>query len=94
MTLAQQLKVTEFPFIVKDSKGNQIYFETSNGYWCKYEYDSEGNNIYEENSNKEWMKREFDSKRFVIYYENSYGSITDKRSKSNVSSTKTKLAIQ
>jgi hypothetical protein len=50
MTIAKQLKVKEFPFQIKDSKGNQIYLEYSNGYWVKYEYDSEDNWIYCEDS--------------------------------------------
>ena len=50
MTIAQQLKVKSFPFIIKDSNGNQIYFENSNGYWYKREFDSNGNQIYYENS--------------------------------------------
>ena len=29
MTIAQQLKITEFPFKIKDSKGNLIYCEDS-----------------------------------------------------------------
>ena len=31
MTIAKQLKIKEFPFEIKDSKGNQIYFEDSYG---------------------------------------------------------------
>ena len=31
MTIAQQLKVKDFPFIIEDSKGNQIYYENSDG---------------------------------------------------------------
>jgi hypothetical protein len=31
-TIAQQLNVTEFPFTVEDSQGNQIYYENSYGY--------------------------------------------------------------
>jgi len=50
-TIAQQLKIKEFPFQIKDSKGNCIYFENSNGYWIKREYDSNGKEIYFENSN-------------------------------------------
>jgi len=34
-----------------DSNSNQIYFETSDGYWVKQEYDSNGKEIYYENSN-------------------------------------------
>ena len=44
-TIAQQLKVTEFPFEIRDKKGNLIYFEYSNGYWYKREYDSNNNEI-------------------------------------------------
>lgn len=49
-TIAQQLNVTEFPFRIKDNNCNQIYFEGSNEYWAKSEYDSDGNRIYYENS--------------------------------------------
>ena len=31
-TIAQQLNITEFPFIIKDENGNRIYFEYSDGY--------------------------------------------------------------
>ena len=50
MTIAQQLKIKEFPFEIKDSKGNLIYWEISNGAWVKKEYNSEGNEIYWEDS--------------------------------------------
>jgi len=49
-TIAQQLNIKEFPFFIKDSNGDVIYFENSNGYWWKCEYDSNGNKIYYENS--------------------------------------------
>ena len=48
-TIAQQLNVTEFPFIIKDKNGNVIYSEDSYQYWVKTEYDSNGL-IYFENS--------------------------------------------
>ncbi len=35
---------------VKDKNGNDIYYETSKGHWCKREHDSQGNKIYFENS--------------------------------------------
>jgi hypothetical protein len=53
MTIAQQLKIKEFPFRIKDSEGNLIYWENSDGYWSKHEYDSNGNDIYWENSDGE-----------------------------------------
>lgn len=72
-TIAQQLNVTEFPFVIRDSKGNEIYFENSDGLWKKYEYDSKGNLPYYENSTGYWEKREYDSKGNVIYYKDSDG---------------------
>ena len=77
MTIAQQLKIKEFPFRIKDSNDNQIYFENSNGFWVKTEYDSNGNEIYYENSNGFWAKREYDSNGNKIYFEDSDGVIID-----------------
>jgi hypothetical protein len=50
MTIAQQLKITTFPFEIKDENGNTIYSEFSNRYWVKSEYDQDGNVIYAEDS--------------------------------------------
>ena len=84
MTIAKQLKIKEFPFEIKDSKGKQIYYETSDGYWVKSEYDSKGNEIYYENSYGYWAKRKYDSEGNRIYYENSDGTIRDNRPKTDV----------
>jgi hypothetical protein len=73
MTIAKQLKIKKFPFIIKDSKGNLIYLEHSDGYWAKYEYDSNGKEIYLEHSKGYWEKRKYDSKGKQIYWENSKG---------------------
>ena len=81
MTIAQQLKVTDFPFKIKDKNNNEIYRETSNGYWIKREYDKNNNPIYCESSNGFWWKREFDENNNEIYYEDSDGYIVDKRPK-------------
>lgn len=48
-TIAEQLNVKEFPFIIKDKDGNEIYFETSHGYWIKREY-KDGERVYYEDS--------------------------------------------
>ena len=72
-TIAQQLNVKEFPFVIKDSNGNVIYLEDSNGYWYRSEYDSNGNKIYFGNSNGYWYKSEYDSKGNKIYFEDSDG---------------------
>jgi hypothetical protein len=50
MTIAQQLKIKKFPFIINDHNGNEIYYEVSEGFWWKSEYDSNGNRIYYEDS--------------------------------------------
>ena len=49
-TIAQFLKVKDFPFIVKDKNGKIIYYENSDGNWSKREYDSNANVIHYENS--------------------------------------------
>ena len=84
-TIAQQIKwnfETNWKLEIRDKNGKEIYRETSNGYWSKYEYDSQGNWIYWEDSAREWVKREYDSKGNVIYYEESInGVIVDNRHK-------------
>ena len=84
MTIAQQLKIKDFPFVIKDKNGKEIYFEDSNGYWSKREYDANGNQIYWENSNGSWSKREYDSNRIRIYFEDFYGVIKDNRPKTDI----------
>ena len=81
MTIAKQLKIKDFPFVIKDKNGNQIYYEHSNGYWWKSEYDSNGNEIYREDSYGNWRKWEYDSNGNRIYYEHSNGYIEDNRPK-------------
>jgi glucan-binding YG repeat protein len=80
-TIAQQLNVKEFPFIIKDKNGNQIYYENSDGFWVKREYNSNGNQIYFENSEGYWAKIKFDLNGNKIYYENSKGKVEDNRPK-------------
>jgi hypothetical protein len=74
MTIAQELKITEFPFIIKDSNGKEIYYEGSNGYWQKREYDKNGRMIYRKDSDGFWEMYQYtssDGKKFC--YENSKG---------------------
>ena len=49
-TIAQQLNVTDFPFRINNKKGEEIYYEDSDGYWWKREYDLSGSEIYYEDS--------------------------------------------
>ncbi len=50
-TIAQQLNIKEFPFRIKDKNGNILYYECSDGFWYRYEWDENGNELYSENSN-------------------------------------------
>jgi hypothetical protein len=53
MTIAQQIKwdfETNGDLEIRDTNGNPIYWEDSDEYWAKWEYDSQGNLIYCENS--------------------------------------------
>ena len=78
-TIAQQLKIKKFPFIINDHNGNKIYFEDSDGFWWKSEFDSKGNSIYYENSDGYWIKTEYNSEGIRIYYEDYSGLIEDNR---------------
>jgi hypothetical protein len=72
-TIAKQLNVKDFPFEIKDSKNNEIYYENSYGYWAKREYDKNNNEIYWEDSSGFWWKQEFDKNNNQIYFETSDG---------------------
>ena len=80
-TIAQQLNVTEFPFIIKDKNGNQIYAESKDGYWVKQKLNSYGAPIHREISDGFWVRWEYDSNGKVIYSESSDGLILDIRPK-------------
>ena len=62
-----------FPIEIKDSNGNMTYYEDSDGFWHKYEYDSKGNETYYEDSGNFWCRTEYDSSGKKTYYENSDG---------------------
>ena len=80
-TIAQQLGIKKFPFIIKDDNGNEIYYENSDGFWRKQKFDEKGNSIYYENSVGYWSKSKYDEKGNEIYYENSDGQVIDRRPK-------------
>ncbi len=80
-TIAQFLKIKDFPFTIKNENGNEIYYENSDGYWIKKEFDLNGKEIYYENSKGVWYKREYDSDGNVIYWEDSNGLVNDNRPK-------------
>jgi YD repeat-containing protein len=73
MTIAQQLKIKSFPFIIKNSDGKLIYFEQSSGEWTRNEYDDKGRVVYYENSSGFWHKYVHDDDGNVIFQTNSSG---------------------
>ena len=70
-TIAQQLNVKDFPFVIKDKNGNAIYYEYSDGHWCKREYDSNGKITYQEDPYGYCWKRKYDSNGNCTYFEDS-----------------------
>jgi len=64
---------------VYNQYGNRIYYEESNGFWSKREYDTNDNLIYDEDSDGFWTKHEYDTNGNRIYSEDSDGTIIDKR---------------
>ena len=78
-TIAQQLNVKDFPFSIKDANGNVIYYENSNGFWYKSEYDADSRETYSRNSNGYWFRAEYDANGNRIYLEDSTGMIIDNR---------------
>ena len=61
----------EYPIILRDKDGNRTYYETSNGYWAKWEYTND-NKTYFEDSNGYWAKYEYTNGK-ETYFENSDG---------------------
>ena len=62
-----------FPIEIKDAKGNETYYENSDGYWERCERDDNGNETYFENSSDYWYRYKRDANGYVTYFENSYG---------------------
>jgi hypothetical protein len=68
-----------FPIEIKDAKGNETYYENSDGFWYRCEYDANGNETYYEDSEGDednadyWARYERDDKGYETYYENSLG---------------------
>lgn len=62
-----------YPIEIRNSNGKGAYYEDSEGFWRKYEYDARGNRIYCEDSNGYWNKREYDANGNETYFEDSDG---------------------
>ena len=62
-----------FPIEIEDGKGNKTYYETSDDYWERREYDEKGDETYFEDSDGYWSRREFDENGNQTYFENCDG---------------------
>ena len=62
-----------FPVEIKDQNGKVTYFEYSDGYWFRREYDENDNQTYFEDSDGYWSRREYDENGNETYLENSGG---------------------
>jgi len=60
-----------FPIEIEDYNGNQTYFEASDGYWDRYEWDDKGRATYREDSGGNWERYERDDNDRVTYLEDS-----------------------
>ena len=78
-TIAQHLKIKEFPFIIRDENGNTIYQENEVNVHFRFEYDSRGNEIYFEHMDGYWRKTEYDQYNNVITKIDRNGIIIDNK---------------
>ena len=62
-----------FPIKINDANGNETYYESSYGYWARYEYDANGKLTYFEDSSDFWYRCERDANGKVTYCEDSDG---------------------
>ena len=60
-----------FPIEIRNPSGKETYYEDSDGFWCKCEYDTEGTVTYREDSDgvKLGTPRSHPSERLVTNYD-------------------------
>ena len=73
-----ELKITdktnvEFPIIIKDKRGNEIYSQYESGYWEQYTYDDNSNVLTCKDSYGDWYEYTYDDNRNVLTYKDSDG---------------------
>ena len=73
-----QLKITdktnvEFPIIIKDKKGNIIYWETPKGHWFEQTHDDNGKCLTYNNSDGYWAVYTHDDNGKRLTFKNSNG---------------------
>jgi hypothetical protein len=71
-----EIKITDttnvqFPIIIKDKRGNIIYYQNENGYWEQYTYDDNGKELTFKNSFGGWYKKTYDENGYELTFKNS-----------------------
>ena len=72
-TLKELGVIFSFPIKIMDANGNVTYFEDSDDFWYKSEYDTYDKETYSEDSNGDWLKREYGSDGKETYSKDSEG---------------------
>ena len=62
-----------FPIEIRGANGYVTYYENSDDFWERCEWDANGNLTYYEDSNDFWYRHEYDANGKVTYYEDSNG---------------------
>lgn len=73
MTIAQQLRISCFPLVIKDRKGNLAYTEDENGNWVKTIYNEAGLMIRREDSNGKYENRAYDDNGNLVWFTDDTG---------------------
>jgi YD repeat-containing protein len=73
-----EIKITDttnvqFPIVIKDKKGNEIYCQNEDGRWCKYTYDDNRNVLTIKNSNGYCSEYTYDDNGKELTFKNSIG---------------------
>ena len=89
MTKAQELGITEFPYIEYYSNGNRIYLEIEQGLWVKSIFNDKNQIIYNEKYDGFFENWKYDENG-SIFYENSKGETYIKEKNSLGKETYTK----
>jgi hypothetical protein len=72
-TIAQQLNITSFPFIIKNEFGYTVYAEYKDGRWERFEYHAMGGISYKESSSGFWERNTYNELGQIVHQENSDG---------------------
>jgi hypothetical protein len=67
------LENVEFPIVIKDKNGNEIYRQWENGSWIKYTYNENGKELTCKYSDVYWHERTYDNNSNELTFKTSNG---------------------